>query len=345
MTDYLIVLLFFIVFWAFVVGIAAFFYRWSLFTKSMAAYFLCNLAVVYACFVAGKVGVSFTNIAIITPAAAAVAIPTVIILFRFTKNSFEAPIDRLIESTVQIHDASRSASMRASEQATTMSEIYTTVDEITTTGRGAAENAQKVLKVAKDAVDRGRSGLIAVQEATRFIEEIGRIQEIIQSVRDLADQSNLLSINARIQAAKAKEKGLGFSVVATEVRNLSSRSKESTRKIDEAILRTEAGEKAIDSIRRLIEGLAEALDSTSEKARVISSAVVQQSAGVQQINDALRELLKTSTINASIVGQLDEAVEQIKETAIDLRSVVFGKVKSLPGAHDEVRASNEGRAT
>ena len=188
----------------------------------------------------------------------------------------------------------------------------------------SAQSAQTVLSSSSESANNGREGLTAVEEAVRILEAVSEANAALDSVDDLAEQSNLLAVNASIEAAKAGEAGRGFAVVATEVRSLANYSKEATNQIRGAISRTENGRRAVAAVHETVSRLADSLRENADKARVISEASIQQSAGIKQISEAMQQIAVGSRDTTDAAHSLEQAVEDISAIARRLNKVITG---------------------
>jgi methyl-accepting chemotaxis protein len=210
-------------------------------------------------------------------------------------------------------------------------------------------------------VDNGQRGLDAINQTTRIIDTINlqvesvsekmvhlneqniHISEILESVNEIAEQSNLLAVNASIEAARAGDHGRGFSVVATEVRNLAEQSKRSTRQInrilseirkssDMVLVSIEdcktgagSGKNLVKATQEVIENLTAVLEESSQKATQISGASSQQAAGIKQISEAMMSVAQGGQDTAASAKQLEMAVEGLSDIGRQLREMVSGR--------------------
>jgi len=230
---------------------------------------------------------------------------------------------------------SRQAAMSA-EQAAAINETSTTALEISQTSKQATEHADSVIEMTKRSDELSHEGLETVEEAVRASANLGeqvtriaatmgglaertlQVGEIITSVKDLAEQSNLLALNASIEATKAGEHGRGFAVVAMEMRNLAEQSKQAAvqirailqeiqRSARDAASATDEGAKRASGAMSLarnageaIEGLAMVIRESAVAARQIANNTRQQTIGVDQMVVAITELSRA--INESAEG-------------------------------------------
>jgi methyl-accepting chemotaxis protein len=169
------------------------------------------------------------------------------------------------------------------------------------------------------------------ESIVRLSEQSQNIAEIMLSVNDLAEQSNLLAVNASIEAAKAGEQGKGFAVVAQEVRNLADQSKQATVQVrsilndiqkatNAAVMVTEQGSKAVDagvkqsvlageSVQKLGESIAEAAQAATQ----IAASSQQQMVGMDQVVQAMENIKVASGQNVASTRQTESAAKNIEE--------------------------------
>ena len=245
-------------------------------------------------------------------------------------------------------------------QASGVTETSTTTRELEQTSSVAASRAASVLLVARragqmsesgrDAADRSLEGLQVIQgsvdglvrQSAQLLDQARQVGEIVGTVRDLAMQSHVLSLNASIEAARAGEAGRGFGVVATEVRALAEQSGRSADRIgrivkdilgaiQQTLRTTEEGtrgmEGSVAQIRASGESLREIggiVGETSEAAAQIAGAVQQQSQGVAQIAAAMRDLDSGMRETMTRIEKLRESASRLTETATRISLIADG---------------------
>ncbi|HEY3788374.1 MAG TPA: methyl-accepting chemotaxis protein, partial [Urbifossiella sp.] len=216
------------------------------------------------------------------------------------------------------------------EQAASMSEIATTIKELVATARQIAESAQRVAGIAEETAKGARTGdqtMLSAQEAVANIRgqvdlivshmlDLGRksqqIGGILEVINELAEQTNILAINASIEAAGAGESGRRFGVVADEIRKLADRVGGSTKDIKSLIeeirgavqttvMATEAGSKAVDvgtnqirAVSAAFQQIVRLVETTTEAAREIELSTKQQTTAVEQVNEAIGNIAQAS---------------------------------------------------
>jgi len=215
---------------------------------------------------------------------------------------------KTLESNSSVMTSSmNNLSAKANEQAASLEETAASVEEITSITRNNSENAMQMAQLGKtvqSSVNNGQK--LATQTATSMEEindKVSAISESINIIDQIAFQTNILSLNAAVEAATAGEAGKGFAVVAQEVRNLASRSAEAAKEIkslvEDASIKANEG-KSISA--DMIEGYTELnghIDKTIHIIENVSSASREQMTGIEQINDAINILDKVTQENAS----------------------------------------------
>lgn len=196
---------------------------------------------------------------------------------------------------------------KANEQAASLEQTAAAVEEITSITRNNAENAHKMAELGQTVRVSVSAGQDLAKQTAGSMDEINNkvtsINEAIEVIDQIAFQTNILSLNAAVEAATAGEAGKGFAVVAQEVRNLASRSAEAAKEIKDLVedATTKANEgKGISD--KMISGYEELNTHIGETITIIddvSSASKEQMTGIEQINDAVTMLDRVTQENAS----------------------------------------------
>ena len=266
-------------------------------------------------------------------------------------------VQEMRSATSEILAAVSQHTASANEQSAAINETTSTVDEVRAASEQAAERASAVAAQAEISLEVSDEGTRAVetiatamQEIRERVEAIARdilllseqtqqIGEITASVSDLADQSNILALNASIEASKAGEHGKGFAVVATEVRNLAEQSKGATVQVrrilgdiqhatSAAVLATEQGTKVVEQGLELssqagerILSLADTIRESSNAARQIAASAQQQRVGMDQIAQAMKDINESTLQFLAGARQAQQAAEDLNELSRQLDAI------------------------
>ncbi|MGR9045044.1 MAG: methyl-accepting chemotaxis protein [Gammaproteobacteria bacterium] len=266
----------------------------------------------------------------------------------------------LSTSSAEILTTTTQVAAGAAETASAVSETTATVEEVKQTAQVANQKAGLVSDKAKKStqasqtgrksVENAIEGMRQIQEQMEFIadsivrlsEQNQAIGEIIATVNELAEQSNLLAVNAAIEASKVSEQGKGFAVVAQEVKSLAEQSKQATGQIrsilgeiqkatNAAVLATERGSKSVQTGVQLstetgqsIRILADTIGDAAQAVVQIAASSQQQMAGMDQIALAMENIKQASLQNMSGTRQAEAAAKNLHELGIKLQQLVAG---------------------
>ncbi len=283
---------------------------------------ICTIA--YAAFVLGKNGITALNLSIAVSIVVILILLMLYIVQRTIIDRVQSQSDTVAQVVNNLSATSNEAAASAEEQASAVTQVSTAVEEIHQMSQNTANTSQDVATVAGQAFVQGQHGLDSVREALHVMERLSQATDFVEVVNQVAEQSNLLAFNAGIEAAKAEEYGRGFAVVASEVRNLAEQSKQAANQIRDSIRHTEAGQKAIKTTDSVITELGSVLQETTDKAHQISSASIQQAAGIKQISDAMVNLIQSGQHTATTSRQIKEAALELSKVTDQLTLLIHG---------------------
>lgn len=242
------------------------------------------------------------------------------------------------EASSLVESASESLARGSSEQASSIEETSSSLEEMaamTKQNSDGARHAQELASVNRASADRGYHHMEQMQGAMGEIKASSHdIAKIIKTIDEIAFQTNILALNAAVEAARAGEAGLGFAVVAEEVRALAQRSalaaRETATKIEEAIRKSERGVKISEDVAQVLHEIVDKTRNVDVLTKGIADASREQSDGISQLNVSVGHIDKVTQANAGAAEQTSDAAHELATQAADLMQAV-SSLRALVG--------------
>jgi methyl-accepting chemotaxis protein len=267
-------------------------------------------------------------------------------------------VGQVRSSSTELQAAANQQASGAKEQVSAMTEISTTISELLATSRQIAESAQRVAHNAEQTANAARAGhgtvdlthesisgiRRQVDQIVTHMLELGRksqeIGAVLDIVSELAEQTNILAINATIEAAGAGDAGKRFAVVAEEIRKLADRVGGSTKEVrtliddvrsavNTTVMATETASKAVDAgtrqfgdVASTFKQIATLVTTTTDAAREIELSTKQQSTAVEQVNVAIANLAQASVETETSATQTLQTVSQMATLSRNLLRII-----------------------
>ncbi len=280
------------------------------------------------------------------------------VLTRVLARQLGSAVQDIQSSSAELQTTATQQATGAREQATSMNEINTTISELLATSRQIAESAQRVAQISSQTGTAAVAGNRIVQTAHESVVQIKKQVDLIVShmldlgrksqqiggildiINELAEQTNILAINARIEAAGAGDSGRRFAVVADEIRKLADRVGDSTKDIrslieeiraavNSTVMTTEGGTKAVEAGTREFAEVATSLNqinslvaTTTEAAREIELSTKQQTTAVEQVNTAIAAVAQVSREAESITTNALQTASELATLSRNLNRLI-----------------------
>ncbi|MFP3569482.1 methyl-accepting chemotaxis protein [Paraburkholderia sp. SIMBA_030] len=221
-------------------------------------------------------------------------------------------------------------SARTENQAASLEETASSMEELTATVRQNAEHAREANALAETALDATSRGSEVVNEVVVKMRGIAqssdKIAEIISVIDGIAFQTNILALNAAVEAARAGEQGRGFAVVAGEVRGLAQRSAQSAKEIktliSESVAEIQGGSMLVEHAGEAMSNVSASISRVTQMMAEISASSLEQSTGIEQVNQAVVQMDEMTQQNAALVEEAAAAAASLHQQTQQLKQAV-----------------------
>ena len=229
-----------------------------------------------------------------------------------------------------VSNSSIALSQGATEQASSVEQLTASIEEVAAQTTLNAQNAQTANDSARQVKENAVQGNEQMQEMLKAMDDINNssasISKIIKVIDDIAFQTNILALNAAVEAARAGQHGLGFAVVAEEVRTLAAKSaqaaKETTELIEGSIKKVDIGTKIASETASALDKIVKEVAKTASLIETIAVATNEQAAAIEQINQGVMQVSTVVQSNAATSQESAAASEELSSQADQLREIV-----------------------
>ncbi len=256
--------------------------------------------------------------------------------------------DQVNDAAGQVASASQQLAEGASEQASSLEETSSALEQVAAMTRTNAANAKQASDLsgqAKTAAENGNETMAQLNVAMAAISESSnQISKIIKVIEEIAFQTNLLALNAAVEAARAGEHGKGFAVVADEVRNLAQRAAQASREItgliEDSVGKVKDGNSVAAEVGEALGAIASNVAKVADLVHGISGASEEQAQGVDQVNTAVAQMDKVTQQNAAGAEESASAAEELSAQAATVKAMVEDLATVIGGARQKSGGSS-----
>ena len=211
------------------------------------------------------------------------------------------------DSADNIASASQQLSQGSSEQASSTEEVSSSMEQMSANIQQNTDNAQQTERIAVKATSDIEEGSSNVNET---VDSMKLIADKISIIGEIARKTDLLAINAAVEAARANENGRGFAVVASEIRKLAENTQKAAKEIDEV---SKSSVRVAELSGKLLADIVPDIQNTSRLVQEISAASIEQNSGTNQINSAIQQLNQVTQQNAAASEELSSQADKMLE--------------------------------
>ncbi len=224
--------------------------------------------------------------------------------------------EQIASASEQLSTTSMQISQGAAEQASSAEEVSSTIQQMTANihqNRSNAADSETITKAVAEGINKGAD--TSLMSVKAFNDIAGKILFI----KDIAMQTNILALNASVEAARSGEHGRGFSVVASEVRKLAEHTAEASNMIDELI---QGSKEVVTETGEIMQSIVPQMDRAKKLVQDISISSTEQASGAEQVNSAIQQLSYVIQQNAAASEEMASSSEELSSQAENLKSTI-----------------------
>jgi methyl-accepting chemotaxis protein len=249
---------------------------------------------------------------------------------RHTATDLRIGAEQVTAASSQVSSAAQELSQGATEQAAALEETSASMEEMASLTRRNAENAKRAATLTADMAGQVAQSNSALEQMVgsmaAITESSDKVARILRAIDEIAFQTNILALNAAVEAARAGEAGMGFAVVAEEVRNLAQRSAQAARDtaglIEESIARSHEGSNNVGQVAAAMQAITGTVAQVKTIVSEVQEASQQQTTGIDQVANAIQQMEKVTQTTAATAEESAAASEELNAQAETSMSVV-----------------------